>query len=282
MSWIMPFPEKAITGEYGSMSAFRRKNKMQAHSGTDWAPAGSNKGTTAIPAIARGTVKQVKWSNILGWVITQTALTKGRKVVYISYCHLKCNTHGINCKGRHAASLASGLRVGDKLSAGTPFAFIGNTGSASSGPHLHATLSNTLHGVFGITRDKQDLKKAIRANRKPAPVKVVIPKPVVEPVVEVLPSIGGPENTVRTVVAPVLVIAPPPVVVPPLVVAPPVVVKPAPVVKPTVFHKVKPGENLTVIAKQYGADLHAIAKLNNIENINRIFVGQMVRIPDGK
>jgi lipoprotein NlpD len=54
------------------------------------------------------------------------------------------------------------------------------------------------------------------------------------------------------------------------------------VVAPTVFHKVKPGENLTMIAKQYGADLHAVAKLNNIENINRIFVGQMVRIPDGK
>ena len=39
----MPFPENSITGEYGTMSAYRKKNGLQAHSGTDWAPAGSIK-----------------------------------------------------------------------------------------------------------------------------------------------------------------------------------------------------------------------------------------------
>jgi murein DD-endopeptidase MepM/ murein hydrolase activator NlpD len=280
MSWIMPFPEKAITGEYGTMSDFRRKKKMQAHSGTDWSPAGSNKGKTPIPAVAKGTIKLIQWSNILGWVIVQTAMDKDRKVKYIGYCHVSCGKHGVNCKGPkvHGDHMPIKKKVGDKLAAGDTVAIMGNTGIASSGVHLHATLSDRLKGVFGVTADKQDLKKAIKANKGVAPAKIVTPKPVAQPatpapapVPKDLPpianpgaqrvsSIGGPENAAKNAPAPA----------------------PIPVVAPTVFHKVKPGENLTVIAAQYGADLHAIAKLNNIENINRIFVGQMVRIPDGK
>ena len=268
---MMPFPEKAITGEYGTMSDYRRKKKMQAHSGTDWSPAGSNKGKTPIPAVAKGTIKLIQWSNILGWVIVQTAMDKDRKVKYIGYCHVSCGKHGVNCKGPkvHGAHMPIKKKVGHKLAAGDTVAIMGNTGIASSGVHLHATLSNRLKGVFGVTADKQDLKKAIKANAGVAPKpKAVAPKPVVEnlppvprPGVQRVASIGGPENVVKPVAQHAT---------------------PAPVVAPTVFHKVKPGENLSVIAAQYGADLHAVAKLNNIENINRIFVGQMVRIPDGK
>jgi hypothetical protein len=31
--WRLPYPDKYITGHYGTMSDFRRKNGMQAHSG---------------------------------------------------------------------------------------------------------------------------------------------------------------------------------------------------------------------------------------------------------
>lgn len=165
MSWIMPFPEKAITGEYGTMSDFRRKNKMQAHSGTDWAPAGSNKGKTGIPAIAKGTIKLIQWSNILGWVIVQTAMDKDKNLWYVGYCHVACGTHGVDCKGPSAGDhMPVKKKVGDKLAAGDIVAFIGNTGSASSGCHLHATASNTLKGVFGPTAVKSDLKKLIKEN----------------------------------------------------------------------------------------------------------------------
>lgn len=166
MSWVMPFPEKSITGEYGTMSDFRRKNKMQAHSGTDWAPAGSNKGKTLIPAIADGTIKLAQWSKILGWVVVQTAADKNGKIWYIGYCHLACKKCGINCKGGHDADLAFSVKVGDKVQAGdvTHGLTIGNTGSASSGCHLHATLGKTVKAVFGMTADKSDLKKAIIAN----------------------------------------------------------------------------------------------------------------------
>lgn len=166
MSWVMPFPEKATTDEYGTLSAYRKKNKMQPHSGTDWSPAGSNKGKTLIPAVADGKVKLIQWSNILGWVVVQSATAKDGKVWYIGYCHLKCNKCGINCKGGHDAHLAFKFEVGHALKAGdvSHGMTIGNSGTASSGAHLHATASKAVKGVFGVTADKVDLKKLILKN----------------------------------------------------------------------------------------------------------------------
>lgn len=166
MSWVMPFPEKTITGEYGTMSAYRRKNGLQAHSGTDWSPPGSNKGKTLIPSIANGTIKLIHYSKFLGWVVVQTAADKDGKIWYIGYCHLKCKTHGVNCKGGHDASAALDVKLGDKVKAGdvSHGMTMGNTGVSSSGVHLHATLAKTVKGVFGMTKDKYDLKKAIYAN----------------------------------------------------------------------------------------------------------------------
>ena len=171
MSWVMPFPESTITGEYGTMSAYRRKNGLQAHSGTDWAPKGSNKGKTLIPAIADGKVALIHYSKFLGWVVVQSATDKAGKTWYIGYCHLKCKTHGINCKSKHAPEAALDVRLGDKLKAGDTShgMTMGTTGVSSSGVHLHATLAKTVKGVFGMTKDKFDLKKAIKANSGPGP-----------------------------------------------------------------------------------------------------------------
>lgn len=145
--WKAPFPDKKITGHYGTMSEFRKKNGMQAHSGTDWAmPEG-----TPIPAIAKGTIQLVQWSDVLGWVIGQTAMDNDGKVWHIAYCHLRDKPK---------------LNVGDKIEQGTIVGLVGNTGSASSGPHLHATASKTVKGVFGVTSAKSDLYKLILANAK--------------------------------------------------------------------------------------------------------------------
>jgi hypothetical protein len=171
MSWVMPFPEKSITGEFGTMSAYRRKRGMQAHSGTDWAPAGSRNGKTLLPIVADGTVRLTQFSRILGWVVVQTAMDNTGTVWYIGYCHLKCNKHGINCKGGHDASQAFNIKVGSKLKAGDTSHGItlGTSGVASSGVHLHATAGKTVKAVFGMTRDKSDLKKLIQANAGPLP-----------------------------------------------------------------------------------------------------------------
>ena len=152
------------------MSDFRRKNKMQAHSGTDFAPAGSNRGKTAIPAVVTGKIKLIQWSNVLGWVIVQSFRdTKKKKIAYIGYCHIACGEHGINCKGPKVlgAHMPIEKKVGDVVAEGETMAILGNTGSASSGAHLHLTISWTLKGVFGATADKFDFVKWLKTQDTP-------------------------------------------------------------------------------------------------------------------
>lgn len=145
-----PFPSNKVTGHFGTLSEYRRKNGLQPHSGTDWAmPEG-----TPIPAIAKGTIKLIQWSEVLGWVVVQTAMDKEGKIWYLGYCHLaKKPDYAIGHK------VAEGDTVG-KIGGGKKFP----SGSASTGGHLHATASKTLKGVFGTTAQKVDLFKLIEEN----------------------------------------------------------------------------------------------------------------------
>ena len=118
---------------------------MQPHSGVDWAmPEG-----TPIPAIANGTIVLQQFSKVLGNVSVQRVMSKDGEFYYIGYCHLR----------------AEGLEVGTKVQEGDTIAFVGNTGSASSGAHLHLTVSKKLKGVFGSTSEKQDPIEFIKANK---------------------------------------------------------------------------------------------------------------------
>jgi murein DD-endopeptidase MepM/ murein hydrolase activator NlpD len=165
MSWILPFPDSQITGHYGTLSEYRRAKGMQPHSGTDWAA----KTGTLIPAIASGKVALIQWSNVLGWTVVQTATDNKGQLWYLGYCHLTCSQHGDKCKGDHESPLKT-TKVGDEVEVGQKYLRIGNTGSASTGAHLHATASKTVKGVFGVTSAKSDLYKLIQANAKgPAP-----------------------------------------------------------------------------------------------------------------
>jgi hypothetical protein len=146
-----PFSSNKVTGHFGTLSEYRRKNGLQPHSGTDWAmPEG-----TAIPAIAKGTIKLVQWSEVLGWVVVQTAMDKDGEIWYLGYCHLAKKPE---------------YEVGHKVAEGDIIAKIGGgkkfpSGSASTGGHLHATASKTLKGVFGTTAQKVDLYKLIQENQ---------------------------------------------------------------------------------------------------------------------
>ena len=163
MTWMLPFPDSKITGHYGTLSDFRRSRGMQAHSGTDWAA----KTGTLIPAIADGEVKLIQWSKILGWVVVQSAKDNKGKTWYLGYCHLTCSQHGDKCQGDHASPLSK-TKVGDKVTVGQKYLRVGNTGSATTGSHLHATAGSTLKSVFGVTSAKVDLYKLILANAKGA------------------------------------------------------------------------------------------------------------------
>jgi murein DD-endopeptidase MepM/ murein hydrolase activator NlpD len=154
----LPFPANTITGTFGSMSDYRRKHGLQAHSGVDFAPKGSNRGKTAIPAIGNGTVRLIQFSQVLGWVLVHTIWDiKKKKAAYVGYSHLSCKAHGVNCKGGHDASLALDLKVGQRVTEGQTIGIMGNSGSASSGVHLHLTMSWQEKGIFGTTSEKFDL-----------------------------------------------------------------------------------------------------------------------------
>ena len=163
MTWILPFPDKAITGHFGTLSAYRKSKGMQPHSGTDWA----GKAGTLIPAISSGEVKLIQYSNILGWVVVQSATDNKGKTKYIGYCHLFCSFHGAECKGpkQGCKTPLKSTKVGDKVETGQKYLKLGNSGSATTGPHLHATLSNSVKGVFGATSVKEDLHKFIKAQQ---------------------------------------------------------------------------------------------------------------------
>lgn len=166
------------------MSDFRRKNGMQAHSGTDFAPAGSSRKKTLIPFAAKGKITLIQWSNVLGWVVEQKAWDiHKKKAVYIGYSHLACATHGINCKGGHDAETAIGnLTVGQEIAEGETVLEMGNTGSASSAKHLHLTISYKHKGVFGVTSEKFDYVEWQKASNpvahKGAPKKATAAKAV--------------------------------------------------------------------------------------------------------
>jgi len=140
-----PFEPKFITGRFGTLSEFRKKNNMQPHSGADWArPEG-----TPIPSISNGTVVLQQWSDVLGNVSVVRTMGKDKALYYVGYCHLK----------------AEGLEVGTKVKEGETVGLVGNTGSASSGAHLHLTVSKELKGVFGPTSVKQDPIQFVKDNK---------------------------------------------------------------------------------------------------------------------
>jgi murein DD-endopeptidase MepM/ murein hydrolase activator NlpD len=144
--WQHPFNKSTITAKFGATA-----NRVNPHRGLDYAP----KADSVIPTISAGTVRLIQWSNILGWVLVQDAKDlKTNKTVYIGYSHLSCATHGINCKGPKVHGKHSPLKStvkGSKKTLGEPIGRVGTTGTASTGPHLHLTISPTLKGVFSGT-----------------------------------------------------------------------------------------------------------------------------------
>jgi murein DD-endopeptidase MepM/ murein hydrolase activator NlpD len=140
-----PFEPKFITGRFGTLSEFRRKNGMQPHSGVDWArPEG-----TPIPSVGNGTIVLQQWSDVLGNVSVLRVMGKDKALYYVGFCHLK----------------AEGLKVGTKVKEGDVIGLVGNTGSASSGAHLHLTVSKEVKGCFGPTSVKIDGIQFIKDNK---------------------------------------------------------------------------------------------------------------------
>ena len=141
----LPFHHSKITGRFGTLSEFRKARGMQPHSGLDFAmPIG-----TPIPALANGTIVINAESKVLGHVVVLRIMDKQKKLKYIGYCHLQ----------------KPGAAVGTKVKVGETVGLVGNSGSASSGPHLHMTVSDQIKGVYGPTSIKEGPIEFVKANK---------------------------------------------------------------------------------------------------------------------
>ena len=132
-NWRQPFPDKMLADAFGAWPEARKKMGLGPHRGVDW--NGMKKGA-ALPAVQDGVISANYWSDVLGWVVELKVLApwgKERKSthIYFMYCHL---------------DKQSPLKVGTKLAAGDSVGAAGTSGSASSGIHLHFTMSLTSKG----------------------------------------------------------------------------------------------------------------------------------------
>ena len=115
-NWVKVAPDSKL----GTLFGVKDDQHPNGHRGTDYKLASG----TQLPALAdNATYITSYWSEQLGNVIVQQIGSN-----YISYCH--CLT-------------ASSLKPGTKLKAGQPIGKSGNTGTATSGAHVHVTRGTT-------------------------------------------------------------------------------------------------------------------------------------------
>lgn len=164
--WVMP-----VKGayKYGPLFGVVDSWHPNGHRGTDYNgfPAG-----TPLLAVSRGTVVMNQFSKVLGNILVlkvRTTIKGEAKYVYFGYCHM---------------NKPSPLAIGTIVNAGDVVGTAGTTGSASSGVHLHFTLSFEQNGVIGgkvYDADKfvkQKIKEEAAAAAAPAPAPAAPAAPV--------------------------------------------------------------------------------------------------------
>lgn len=127
MSLVAPFPKANWSSPFGEWPQWRKDMGLGPHRGMDFngLPSG-----TPIPASGYGRVTYEGWSSVLGYMVV-VYYPEAR--VYFGYCHLA----------------RRGPAVGTEFQRGATVALLGNTGSATTGPHLHLTASR-VNGNPGV------------------------------------------------------------------------------------------------------------------------------------
>jgi murein DD-endopeptidase MepM/ murein hydrolase activator NlpD len=119
MTWIEPFPKSKRGDGFGNLAPYRNG---RPHRGLDW----SVKEGSVIKAITTGRVIENAWSDVLGWYLIHSA-EKGKS--FVIYAHLK---------EKSKLEIDQVIRGGEDI-----IGQVGNTGSATTGAHLHLSIAKT-------------------------------------------------------------------------------------------------------------------------------------------
>lgn len=156
--YFEPFPGTR-GDELGNFASYRK----QPHRGSDW----SGNDGKIIKAITTGRVKQVFTSEQLGHCLIQST----GDGLHLLYAHMKTK---------------SSRKVGEMVIGGeTAIGVVGNTGTATTGSHLHCGLSAAPNPATASYASLVDLHAHIDANStKP----VAAPKPAAKPAAKKAPA----------------------------------------------------------------------------------------------
>lgn len=140
--YIEPF-DKAFRGDgFGNLAPYR---KGKPHRGQDWHPAVNS----TIPAICDGQIVKYFYSEVLGHVLEQLTADG----YFVQYAHL--------------ADRPKSMKPGKLIKRGQTIGRVGNTGSASTGPHLHLQMARVPNGHVAPYEKLLDPLEHIRKNREP-------------------------------------------------------------------------------------------------------------------
>lgn len=127
----LPFPASTFGNRFGIKGPYYGP---AGHRGTDFVQPGGK----AIPAIANGLVVHTMWSDVLGRVTVIKHVRPNGSVVYSGYCH----------QSKYGTSVGKVVKIGQTIG------YVGTTGSASSGNHLHLTLGpDDMSSIYGTVQD---------------------------------------------------------------------------------------------------------------------------------
>lgn len=152
-----PAKPSRITDKFGTHGETRKKLGLGPHRGLDY----SVQTGTDLIAIGTGRVKNIGETKILGYFIEISApvIIKGKLEVKIfGYYHL-------------AGDQSKTYKVGDPIKGGQILCKSGNTGTASSGPHLHLMAGDKINLA---TNPVEDPLALIEACLNPQTIQVAV------------------------------------------------------------------------------------------------------------
>lgn len=133
--WQLPFDRSTTPadGEFGNWAQWRKNMGLGRHRGHDFAP-GRGK---SIPALADGVVVNTQYD------------TTGKRTVLGNVIEVRADD-GMFYGFAHMAEQPA-YKVGQRVRRGDILGHVGSTGTATTGPHLHMTLSDHEDGIFAGT-----------------------------------------------------------------------------------------------------------------------------------